>query len=122
MDDFGYYFLDPNFAQSLFQKKPGLMKSITRGFAKFRVVALTLCSLLLVCLQAHAQTDPLPSWNDGQAKQAILAFVRATTDQPPRQEKVCVAVALYHRRREIWQYKINQLKTNRTSSSSWATT
>jgi hypothetical protein len=23
----------------------------------------------------------LPSWNDGQAKQAILAFVRATTDQ-----------------------------------------
>jgi phosphoserine phosphatase len=81
MDDFGNYFLCPNFAQSLFQKKPGLMKSITRGFAKFRVVALTLCSLLLVCLQAHAQTDPLPSWNDGQAKQAILAFVRATTDQ-----------------------------------------
>jgi phosphoserine phosphatase len=81
MDDFGYYFLGPNFAQSLFQKKPGLMKSITRGFAKFRVVALTLCSLLLVCLQAHAQTDPLPSWNNGEAKQAILAFVRATTDQ-----------------------------------------
>jgi phosphoserine phosphatase len=25
--------------------------------------------------------DPLPSWNDGPAKQAILHFVRATTDQ-----------------------------------------
>ena len=35
---------------------------------------------LLVCAEAHAQTDPLPSWNDGPAKQAILAFVQATTD------------------------------------------
>ena len=26
-------------------------------------------------------TDPLPSWNDGPAKQAILDFVQATTDQ-----------------------------------------
>jgi phosphoglycolate phosphatase-like HAD superfamily hydrolase len=25
-------------------------------------------------------TDPLPSWNDGAAKQAILDFIRATTD------------------------------------------
>src|SRR3954454_14439571 len=29
---------------------------------------------------AHAQTDPLPSWNDGPAKQAVLGFVRATTE------------------------------------------
>jgi hypothetical protein len=30
---------------------------------------------------ALAQTDPLASWNDGPAKQAIVEFVRATTDQ-----------------------------------------
>ena len=30
---------------------------------------------------AFAQTDPLPSWNDGPAKQAIVEFVQATTDQ-----------------------------------------
>ncbi len=30
---------------------------------------------------AWAQTDPLPSWNDGPAKQAILNFVHVTTDQ-----------------------------------------
>jgi phosphoglycolate phosphatase-like HAD superfamily hydrolase len=40
---------------------------------------------LLACLtagtQAFAQTDPLPSWNDGAAKQAIVAFVQATTDK-----------------------------------------
>jgi hypothetical protein len=46
-----------------------------------RVVALTLFSLQLVSLRAHAQTDPLPSWNDSPAKQAIFAFVRTTTDQ-----------------------------------------
>jgi phosphoglycolate phosphatase-like HAD superfamily hydrolase len=28
-----------------------------------------------------AADDPLPSWNDGPAKQAILAFVKETTDQ-----------------------------------------
>jgi len=27
------------------------------------------------------QTDPLPSWNDGPAKQAIVTFVRETTEQ-----------------------------------------
>jgi hypothetical protein len=36
---------------------------------------------MLVFAQAHAQTDPLPSWNDGVAKKAIVAFVQATTDK-----------------------------------------
>ncbi|HKN11484.1 MAG TPA: haloacid dehalogenase-like hydrolase, partial [Pseudomonadota bacterium] len=31
--------------------------------------------------KALAQTDPLPSWNDGPAKQAIVEFVHSTTDQ-----------------------------------------
>jgi phosphoglycolate phosphatase-like HAD superfamily hydrolase len=30
---------------------------------------------------AQAAGDPLPSWNDGAAKQAIIAFVRNTTDR-----------------------------------------
>jgi hypothetical protein len=48
------------------------------------------CFLLLLAVAAAAQ-DPLPSWNDGPAKQAILKFVRITTDQsspnfvPPEQ-------------------------------------
>jgi phosphoglycolate phosphatase-like HAD superfamily hydrolase len=29
---------------------------------------------------AQARTDPLPSWNDGPAKEAIVEFVRTTTD------------------------------------------
>jgi phosphoglycolate phosphatase-like HAD superfamily hydrolase len=39
-------------------------------------------SLLLLTAQAGAQqTDPLPAWNDGAAKKAILEFVRVTTDR-----------------------------------------
>jgi phosphoserine phosphatase len=40
-------------------------------------------SLLVVSaiLSRNAAADPLPSWNDGKAKQAILAFVRAVTDK-----------------------------------------
>ncbi|HUL42712.1 MAG TPA: HAD family hydrolase [Burkholderiales bacterium] len=36
---------------------------------------------LAASAQTFAQTDPLPSWNDGAAKQAIIEFVQATTDQ-----------------------------------------
>ena len=56
------------------------MRSIVTSFRLSRVLAVALCTLLLVCTGAQAQTDPLPSWDDGPAKQAILAFVQATTD------------------------------------------
>jgi phosphoglycolate phosphatase-like HAD superfamily hydrolase len=45
------------------------------------VRAFALALLLAAGIQAHAQTDPLPSWNDGAAKQAIVAFVKDTTTQ-----------------------------------------
>ena len=40
-----------------------------------------LALIVLVAVAVHAQTDPLPSWNDGPAKRAIVEFVKATTDQ-----------------------------------------
>ena len=36
---------------------------------------------LLLPTAASAQSNPLPSWNDGPAKQAIVNFVKATTDR-----------------------------------------
>ena len=36
---------------------------------------------MAVAALAQAQTDPLPSWNDGAAKQAIVNFVKDTTTQ-----------------------------------------
>lgn len=44
-----------------------------------RLIALTF-PLVLAGL-AQAETDALPSWNDGPAKQAIVSFVRDTTTQ-----------------------------------------
>ena len=38
-------------------------------------------SLLAVSASALAQVDPLPSWNEGAAKKAIIDFVQATTTQ-----------------------------------------
>ena len=40
-----------------------------------------ICPIAVACsgFTAHAQTDPLPSWNDTSAKQAILDFVGATS-------------------------------------------
>jgi phosphoglycolate phosphatase-like HAD superfamily hydrolase len=40
---------------------------------------LVLCAMLLWSFQALAQTDTLPSWNDGRAKKAIVEFVQTTT-------------------------------------------
>ena len=37
--------------------------------------------LLASHVPAQAETDPLPSWSDGAAKSAIVAFVQATTTQ-----------------------------------------
>jgi len=42
---------------------------------------LVLLAWVFAISSAFAQSDPLPSWNDGSAKQAIVAFVQATTDR-----------------------------------------
>jgi hypothetical protein len=47
---------------------------------KFTRIA-ALVGLLALKAQVHAQTDPLPSWNDGSAKQAIINLVKDTPTQ-----------------------------------------
>ena len=58
--------------------------NMTKFRTKFRVQFLVsvLFALLVVsiCTVAHA-ADPLPSWNDGTAKEAILYFVNVVTDK-----------------------------------------
>jgi phosphoglycolate phosphatase-like HAD superfamily hydrolase len=56
-----------------------------RRFVSVSIVAAVLATLCLCPVapadaQIRGLTDPLPSWNDGPAKQAIINFVRATTD------------------------------------------
>jgi len=64
----------------------GMHKTISRSRISRRSVLSTaamlplLLSPLLRTSGLAQDTDPLPSWNDGAAKQAIIAFVHATTD------------------------------------------
>ena len=51
----------------------------TLSFMFARMLALG--AALAFGAQALAQTDPLPSWNDGPAKKAIVEFVQTTTTQ-----------------------------------------
>jgi hypothetical protein len=45
-----------------------------------RTLVMTLCAALVALASIDAQRDPLPSWNEGSAKKAIVEFVRMTTD------------------------------------------
>jgi phosphoglycolate phosphatase-like HAD superfamily hydrolase len=49
-------------------------------FRKYQCGALALILSFVGCIDANAQ-DPLPSWNAGPAKQAIVEFVKATTTE-----------------------------------------
>jgi len=60
---------------------------------------------LLVCLaapQAFAQADPLPSWNDGAAKKAIVAFVQSTTTPGPKFVPTEARVATFDQDGTLW--------------------
>jgi phosphoglycolate phosphatase-like HAD superfamily hydrolase len=57
------------------------MRPISRRSLIASLAALAVSFGLLLPTAASAQSDPLPSWNDGPAKQAIVNFVKVTTDQ-----------------------------------------
>ena len=57
------------------------MKPISRRSLIASLAALAVTFGLSLPTAASAQPDLLPSWNDGPAKQAIVNFVKATTDQ-----------------------------------------
>jgi hypothetical protein len=56
-------------------------RSLTSSLQISRRAALALTVALLgACAQMAPAPDPLPSWNEGPAKEAIVQFVRKTTD------------------------------------------
>jgi hypothetical protein len=56
------------------------MNSLFRYF-RFRATTAVLLVVLTIAARANAQNDPLPYWNDGLAKQAIIKSVTATTTE-----------------------------------------
>jgi len=57
------------------------MKRIIPFSRMDHAVAVILYGVLLIAGQAQAQTDPLSSWNEGAAKQAIVQFVQTVTEK-----------------------------------------
>jgi phosphoserine phosphatase len=63
---------------------------------------LILLSAIVPCAIVHAQ-DPLPSWNDGPAKQAIVKFVeRVTTEGTPDFVPVDERIATFDNDGTLW--------------------
>ena len=60
-------------------------------------------ALWLVSATVGAQTDPLPSWNDGTAKKAIVEFVQSTTTQGgPRFVPPAERIATFDQDGTLW--------------------
>jgi hypothetical protein len=78
---------------------PKLLISVTRRF----VVAALLLVAGAIDWTAHAQSDPLPSWNDGAAKKSITDFVaRATTQSGPDFVPVEQRIATFDNDGTLW--------------------
>ena len=54
-----------------------------QNHSRFRFVVSGFVAIFAVflCSLSYAAQDPLPSWNDGSAKTAILGFVAAVTEK-----------------------------------------
>src|SRR5262249_34990872 len=53
--------------------------------------------------QAQAPLEPLPSWNDGPAKKAILEFVRVTTEKgSPNYVPAAARIATFDQDGTLW--------------------
>ncbi len=54
-----------------------------QNYSKFRfvVAGFVVIFAVFLCSVSYAAQDPLPSWNDGSAKTAILGFVAAVTEK-----------------------------------------
>ncbi len=72
-----------------------MIKFCSRHFSKavqYLMVAVVVWLMIVACAlravgnaPSFAQSDPLPSWNQGTAKQSIITFVRRVTDQDSTQ-------------------------------------
>jgi hypothetical protein len=75
------------------------MSSLRRRF----LAAVLVLAAGLAFGPALAQSDPLPSWNDGAAKEAIVSFVRATTTQgSPRFVPPAERIATFDNDGTLW--------------------
>jgi phosphoglycolate phosphatase-like HAD superfamily hydrolase len=77
--------------------------SLTARATKLLLVCITVALLACGCRSTQAATDPLASWKDGPTKQAILDFVRATTeDRSPKFVPPSERIATFDNDGTLW--------------------
>ena len=70
---------------------------------QFAALVLGTAASVTLAAPATAQSDPLPSWNDGPAKEAIVKFVQATTDAAsPNFEPLAERIATFDQDGTLW--------------------
>ena len=55
-----------------------------------------------LCATDQPAADPLPAWNDGPAKQAIVKFVQTTTDHQPQFVPQAERIATFDQDGTLW--------------------
>ena len=98
---------------------------------RFLASSVALAAGLAIGSPALAQTDPLPSWNDGAAKEAIVSFVRATTTQgSPRYVPPAERIATFDNDGTLWAeqplyfqllFALDRVKTLAPKHPEWKT-
>ncbi|MHC4958288.1 MAG: HAD family hydrolase [Planctomycetota bacterium] len=88
-----------------------------------------LCVLLLAA--AAVAADPLPSWNDGPAKQSILDFVKKVTTKGPDFVKPAERIAVFDNDGTLWserpfyfqlQFVLDRIRALAPKHPEWKTT
>jgi phosphoserine phosphatase len=90
------------------------------------------CAFVLAATAAPAQQDPLPSWNEGATKAAIIDFIAATTD-PASADFVEIAdrIATFDNDGNLWAeqpayfqlfFAIDRAKALAAADPAWAST
>jgi phosphoglycolate phosphatase-like HAD superfamily hydrolase len=79
------------------------MEAVRRFQAPGRVLAACAALVLVLGTRVQAQVDPLPSWNEGPARQAIVSFVKETTDPAsPRFVAPAERIATFDQDGTLW--------------------
>jgi phosphoglycolate phosphatase-like HAD superfamily hydrolase len=79
------------------------MKSEPIYLRPIRAATLALCALVFLTVNAYAQSDPLPSWNDTASKKAILTFVnRVTKEGSPEFVPIPERIAVFDNDGTLW--------------------
>src|SRR5262245_23403289 len=89
-------------------------------------------SLLMTGVSVLAQTDPLPSWNDGSSKQALVRFVTdVTRDGGPQFVPPAERIAVFDNDGTLWaeqpiyfqvQFAVDRVKALASEHPEWKTT